>query len=350
MRIALTVLGAAALASGGAASTGVVFTAQPGQVLEGSVALAGANNVAAVDATTRNSTGIAYLTSRASVGTSRWITVGRPEGDGTVPFTIRIPRGAAAGQYFAGIAAAPKRVAGIEVDVAGPLVARFVLGALNVGTARGHQQLYLHVSNTGNVARSPQGDVSIQTGGGVTLRRAAFRMARFLPHTAIDYPLPPGPRLQPGTYVAVVRLSYPDASGAGAQTSSAAPPFTVSARARAFRPRPATTTPAPTPATESGGSAWPWIGVAGGGALLLGVAGYLVAAHLRRRPLTVDVTPVEAPAPALAAAPCAGHHYWQVNWDSAEPDGTYVHRCRRCGLEVRARDIGDAATRAEALG
>src|SRR5207247_1809016 len=117
-------------------------------------------------------------------------------------------------------AGSKRRIVGIEVDVAGPLLARFVLGAVNVGRAHGRQQLYLHVANAGNVARRPQGTVSIQTRSGAALRRARFQMASFLPHTSIDYPLPVRGRLPAGAYVAVVRLTYTDATGIGAQTSS----------------------------------------------------------------------------------------------------------------------------------
>ena len=52
-------------------------------------------------------------------------------------------------------------------------------------------------------------------------------------------------------------------------------------------------------------------------------------------------------------ARCEGFHYWEVDWDHPEPTPggavTYPHRCRRCGLEVHASDIGDAATKAASL-
>jgi hypothetical protein len=66
----------------------------------------------------------------------------------------------------------------------------------------------------------------------------------------------------------------------------------------------------------------------------------------------VTVTPVQAEAPR-AKDRCAGHHYWRVDWDSARPGPggtvTYIHHCRRCGLEVRASDIGDAAEQGASL-
>ena len=100
-------------------------------------------------------------------------------------------------------------------------------------------------------------------------------------------------------------------------------------------------------ATAEGGSSWPWLA---GGAVAVLVAVVLAVALKRRRPVPVTVTPVGHTSPSVTR--CEGHHYWQVDWDSAEPgpggNVTHVHRCRRCGLEVRAADIGDAAARAEA--
>ena len=56
---------------------------------------------------------------------------------------------------------------------------------------------------------------------------------------------------------------------------------------------------------------------------------------------------------SLEVARCEGFFYWEVVWDHPEPGpaGTvaYPHRCRRCGLEVHASDIGDAATKAASL-
>ena len=171
-------------------------------------------------------------------------------------------------------------------------------------------------------------------------------MASFLPHTSVDYPLRLGRRLAQGTYVAAARLTYQDAAGTGAATSSAAPQFTVSKLSHGFRPHPPTTAAAPSAPTH-GGSWRPWL-AAGGGALVA-VTG--VVALRRRRPVTVTVRPVR-PVSAEAAR-CEGFHYWEVDWDHPEPTPggavTYPHRCRRCGLEVHASDIGDAAAQAASL-
>jgi hypothetical protein len=350
MRTVLAILATLAAVPGASAAGSLVFIARDGEVLHGTLEIADTRNVSAVDATTRNSTGIGYRMARAPRGAGGWIAVGKADGS-HVPFTIHVPRGTSPGQYFAGIGT-KRQIVGIEIDVAGPLLARYVIGAVNAGSAHGRQRLYLHVANTGNVAGRPQGAVSIETRDGKSLRRVRFRMASFLPHTAVDYPLPVASRLPTGTYVAVARLTYQDANGTGTVTSAAAPQFTVSKAPRRFRPQPTATTPVPLPAVRSS-SAWPWIGAAAAGAaLLLAAAGYLALQLRRRRPVTVTVTPVE-PTEAKAAARCAGHHYWQVDWSSAQTDPggdvTYTHRCRRCGLEVSASDISDAAAKAASL-
>jgi hypothetical protein len=343
VRLLAVALVALVVVPAAAAGRVLVFTAAAGDVLHGSLPVPGATRLYAADATTGNTTGIVYLTRRTPVGAGRWIAIGTPETGAPVPFTVHVPRHARPGQYFAGIVAvgSKRRVARVEVDVAGPRLARFVLGAVHVGRAT----LYLHVSNTGNVARRPQGTVSIQTRAGARLRRLRFRMASFLPHTSVDYPLRLERRLAHGTYVAVVRLTYPDAAGTGAATSSAAPQFTVSKLSHGFRPHAPTTAAPSAPAHH--GSWWPWL-AAGAGALV--VAAGAVALR-RRRPVTVTVRPVLPLSPE--AARCEGFHYWEVDWDHPErrPGGTvtYPHRCRRCGLEVHASDIGDAAAKAASL-
>ena len=125
--------------------------------------------------------------------------------------------------------------------------------------------------------------------------------------------------LAQGTYVAAVRLTYPDRAGTGVATSSAAPQFTVSKLSHGFRPHPPTTAAAPSAPTH-GGSWWPWL-AAGGGALVA-VTG--VVALRRRRPVTVTVRPVR-PVSAEAAR-CAGFHYWEVDWDHAVPARTSTVR------------------------
>jgi hypothetical protein len=350
MRAAFAVLAGLMLVASATAGSGLVFAGDPGVILHGSIRADVGASLDAADATTRNQTGIGYLVGRTPTGAARWITLDQRTG-AVVPFTIRVPRAAAPGQYFAGIvvgtAGDKQRIVGIEIDVSGPLLAHFVLGAVHVGSAHRHQQLYLRVSNTGNVARRPQGVVSIQTRGGTTLERLAVRMATLLPGTAVDYPLRLREQLRPGTYTAAVRLTYPGAGGEDAVASSAAPQFNVSAVLHRFRPRPSRTPAAPVAAKRASPS-WPWF--AGGAATLLAAATAAALVLRRRRPVTVTVTPLRSTAATARTDRCEGFHYWDVDWQHPEPGPggslTYPHRCRRCGLEVRAADIAEAAAKA----
>jgi hypothetical protein len=337
----LAIVAGLVLVPAATAGRGLVFTANAGETLHGSIRAG--ETARPADATTRNSTGIAYRIHTEPRDVAGWISVGKPEG-GTAPFTIRVPPDAEPGQHFAGIVTRGG-VVGVEIDVRGPLVARFVLGSASANRRR----LFLHVTNTGNVAARPRGVVSVERRNGAALERLSFRMRTFLPHTSIDYPLALKTPLRPGTYVANVQLTYAGSGPGGTQSSSAAPEFVVSSKAQPVAPPRRAKRPAqpPAPAAEGGSSAWPW--VAGAAAALLAAAAVAGAVALRRRrPVTVTVTPVGEAAPSIA--PCEGHHYWQVDWDSAQhgPGGdvTYVHRCRRCGLEVRAADIGEAAAKA----
>jgi hypothetical protein len=339
VRSFLAIVAGVLLVPAATAGRGLVFTANAGETLHGSTE-AGDKPYAA-DATTRNSTGIAYRRETAPREAGRWISLGSAKG-GVVPFTIHVPRDAEPGEHFAGIVTG-SGVVGVEIDVAGPRVARFVLG----GATADRRRVYLRVSNTGNIAARPQGVVSIERRNGAAFARIAFRMATFLPHTSIDYPLALRTRLRPGAYVANVKLTYPGADAGGLQSSSAAPEFAVSNSPRRAAPAPPSQGMQPQPEAAHGGSAWPW--VVGAALTLLAAAAVAGAVMLwRRRPVSVTVRPLDTPAPTVE--PCAGHHYWEVDWDSARPDPggdvSYVHRCRRCGLEVRAADIGEAATKA----
>src|SRR5213080_3904545 len=110
MRLLLGVVAGLVLVPTATAGPGLVFTADAGEALHGSVRAGDTAEPYAVDATTRNSTGISYRTRIPPTDAGRWISVGTPR-DGTAPFTIRVPADAAGGQYFAGIVAERRVVA-----------------------------------------------------------------------------------------------------------------------------------------------------------------------------------------------------------------------------------------------
>jgi hypothetical protein len=381
-----------------------VYPARAGSVLHGAVTVtntgdrAGSVKLYTADATTGATSGTVYLTDKAPAGVGTWISLGshtltlKPSQRTTVSFTVHIPAGAKTGDFVGGIVAetvlqrqgpqsAKKTnvqikvrnlsIVAVEVNVPGPRVSKFTIGAANVGGSQGRQQLFLHFSNDGNALTKPKGSVTVQSSAGTPIQTIAFKMDSFLPHTAIDYPVQLKKALSPGSYIASVRLTYPGAGAAGTVMSSGAPQFTVSKEnvQKVFNPgKPTVVGPGGVVAASGGGSSlYKWLAI-GFGALLLGGGGYFFAVVRQRRPVTVTATPVPSPPsppaagpPAAAAAsaepalaPCQGHHYWQADWMHGQlgPEGVllYPHRCRNCGIEVRAADIGDAAKKAAALG
>ena len=372
-----------------------VYPAAAGSVVRGAVAvtntgdLAGRVRLYAADATTGSTTGAVYLTDAAPKSVGAWISLGSggmrlaPGQREQVPFTVHVPRGARAGQYVGGIVAetvqerqSPKStrrtnvqirvrnlsIVAVEVVVPGPLVPRFSVGAATAGGAQGRQLVLIHLANDGNVLRKPQGLVTIRTTKGAVVQSIRLRLDSFLPHTAVDYPVQLKKALAPGTYVAAVRLRYQGARP-GIRTAFGAPEFSISNGdvTKVFKPgKPTQVGPGGVVVAAKGGSGiWKWVAIALA-ALVLGGGGYALALFRRRRPVTVTATPVAPPPAPLpearpangdAHAACDGFHYWRVDWNDAElEDGAlaYLHRCRRCGLEVRAANIGEASEKAGA--
>jgi hypothetical protein len=383
-----------------------VYPAHAGTVLHGAVAVtntgdrAGSVKLYTADATTGATSGTVYLTDSHPVGVGTWISLGshtltlKPSQRTTVPFTVHVPAGAKAGDFVGGIVAetvlqrqGPQSshktnvqikvrnlsIVAVEVNIPGPKVAKFTIGDVNVGGSKGRQQVFVHLANDGTILAKPKGSITIRTSTGSVIQTISFRLDTFLPHTAIDYPIQLKQALSPGTYLASVRLSYPGAGAAGGtDTSSASPQFTVSKEnvQKVFKPgKPTNVGPGGVVAAPaSSNSLYKYLAI-GFGALLLAGGGYFFAVVRQRRPVTVTATPVPpppataapaadspavAPPPAApASGPCQGYHYWQVDWMHGQvgPDGVlrYPHRCRNCGVEVRAADIGEAAQKAAAL-
>ena len=384
-----------------------VYPARAGSVLHGAVAVtntgdrAGSVKLYAADATTGATSGTVYLTDSVPAGTGKWISLGshtltlKPSQRTTVPFTVHVPPGAKAGDFVGGIVAetvlqrqGPQSshktnvqikvrnlsIVAVEVNVPGKQVAKFTIGDVNVGGSKGRQQVFVHLANDGTILAKPKGSITIHRSTGGAIQTISFRLDTFLPHTAIDYPIQLKQALLPGTYVASVRLTYPSAAAAGGtEMSSASPQFSVSQEnvQKVFKPgKPTNVGPGGVVAAPaSSSSLYKWLAI-GFGALLLAGAGYFFAVVRQRRPVTVTATPVPPPPPAAgppvvgspaaapppaapASGPCQGYHYWQADWMHGQvgPDGVllYPHRCRNCGIEVRAADIGDAAQKAAAL-
>ena len=405
MRPLAVLLVALALAPTAAARTGPVFGLRAvgdpklgyfvyplsaGSTVHGAVAVtntgdtAGTVKLYASDATTGATSGTVYLTDSRPSGVGTWISLASssatlaPGASKQVAFTVHVPSGATPGEYVGGIVAETTRqqqgpksnkklqinvrnlsIVAVETNVPGPQVAKFTIGKVAVGGSQGRQQVFIHVSNDGNVLRKPKGAVTIENSSGTPLQKIPFKMDSFLPHTAIDYPVQLTKALPAGDYVASVQLTYDGAGSSGTATSSASPQFSVSNESvgKVFKPsKPTQVGPGGVvAASKSSSKTWEYVAIALGAMVLAG-GGYFLAVYRQRRPVTVAATPVP-PAPPTPASPppaaeaCAGFHYWQVDWDQGEagPDGrmTYPHRCRNCGIEVRAHDIGEASALAE---
>ena len=127
-----------------------VFPVDAGTVVHGTVSAVntgdakGTVTFSTADATTGDTTGAVFLTETAPTGVGTWITLKPtsleldPGKRAVVAYTVHVPRGAKAGQYVGGIVGAPARssaarnlsIVPVEVDVSGPQVARFAIGAV----------------------------------------------------------------------------------------------------------------------------------------------------------------------------------------------------------------------------
>jgi len=379
-----------------------VYPGKPGTVFHGAVAVTNTGDqpgdvkIFAVDATTGSTTGAVYLTDAAPTGAGTWITLDHagstlaPGKRTIVKFAVNVPAGAAAGQYVGGIVAetvsetqSPKSkqkanvqirvrnlsIVAVQVNVPGPDVATFSITSATVGGSKGHQQVLVHVANTGNVISKPTGNVTISNSSGVSIADIPFQMDTFLPHTAIDYPINLKTALPAGDYTASVALDFPSNGSSGGTTgtkatgttlkASFAPQFSVSKESiqQVFKSsKPTSTTPGLLVASSSSSTGKLVIyGLGGLIVVLLLLVIVLLARRGRRGGKSASAThapmpPAPQPTATSTPAPCLPFHYWDVDWDHGQvgPDGVlrYPHRCRSCGIQVAARDISEAATRA----
>ncbi len=167
----------------------------------------------------------------------------------TIPFTLRVPARATAGQHVGGIVAetVKQRVSGrskgkanvqvrlrslsivaVQVNVPGPLRASVAVGGVYAGGRKGLQQLFLRLANTGNVMVKPHVTLRV-TRSGKTLGVYSAKLDTVLPRTAIDYPLNvKGRGLGAGDYDSSVRVTFAGIGGGGAGVVAARPSFTIS--------------------------------------------------------------------------------------------------------------------------
>jgi hypothetical protein len=270
----------------------------------------GGVRVYGVDATTGQTSGAVYLTSgQKPTDVGAWLHVAVPSATlkvgarRTISFTLAVPANASPGQHLGGIVAetVKERVSGrskgkasvqvklrslsivaVQVNVPGKLVAHVTVGAVTAGGRKGFQQLLVHLANDGNVMVKGHGVLAVAS------RTFPFRVDTFLPHSAIDFPVPVSGRgLGTGTYRASVRLSYSGLGGGGRGAVAAQPTFTISSQQQSTvfgGTTNATSAPpsaSPTTGKSGGGGTSPlvYVGIGIGIAILLGSA-YLLG---RRR-------------------------------------------------------------------
>lgn len=218
-------------------------TKQGAVIVSNSGTAAGTVKLFAADATTGATTGTVYETDKAPKAAGAWIKLAgssftlKPGAHKRVAFTVRVPAGAPAGQWVAGLVAETSHqvsgqkssgkanvqirvrdltIIAVQVNIPGPPIVSFKIGAIKTGGQRGFQQLLIHIENTGNVLVKPHGTVTIYDAKGQVLQTLTFTMDTFLPHTTIDYPVLLKKALPAGNYSAAVSLD----AGAGKVTRS----------------------------------------------------------------------------------------------------------------------------------
>ena len=199
---------------------------------------AGTTALYSVDATTGQTSGAVYRSRQEPKrGVGRWVRLASesmrlaPGESQLVPFSIRVPPGAAPGQYLGGIvvqratsAAAGQRAGGkgsfkvriqelsvvaVQINVPGPRHPQLRLTGIKVGNQPGHQSILLGIGNTGNALVKGRGSLKIATAGGHSLKRQAFNLDTFVPDTHIDLPVYiQGKALVPGRYRGTVSIAY----------------------------------------------------------------------------------------------------------------------------------------------
>jgi hypothetical protein len=302
-----------------------VWDAKPGTTLQGKIAIsnngdrAGDVKLFATDATTGQTSGTVYETSGekpSDVGA--WVKLPAtklnlgPNERRVVPFTVVIPAGAGVGQHVGGIVAetgaqttSPQSkgkasvqvtvrnlaIVAVQVNVPGREFARFTLGKVTVGGRRGFQQVFVRLSNVGNVLAKPTlATTIVDSKGGVVLTQRE-KLDTVLPHTSIDYPITVSKHALPaGTYHARVALTYGEPGG-GTATAKAAPTVEVTSQqvqqvftsAKPTAPPPGQTVAAP--ATSSGGGVSPLVIVlaAIAGIAILAAVWFAATAHARKK-------------------------------------------------------------------
>jgi Protein of unknown function C-terminal (DUF3324) len=224
-----------------------VFAGRPGSTVRGKVEVinvgqkAGRTSLYSVDATTGETSGAVYRSRqepRRSIG--GWIKLQvdtfqlGPGQSRVVPFSVRVPSGATAGQHLGGIVAQRSTttsssgqeagqdkggsfkvkiqalsVIAVQVNLPGPQRVRVTLSGIEVGDQPGHQSLLLGIGNPGNVLLKGSGSLKVLNHSGRQVQSQRFNLDTFVPKTQIDFPVYiRGKALAPGRYRGTVSVRF----------------------------------------------------------------------------------------------------------------------------------------------
>jgi hypothetical protein len=212
-----------------------------------------------VDAVTGATTGAVYTNRGAAPsGAGAWLRlpVARlmvpPRSTARVPFEVRAPADARAGQYLGGIAAQPvgggvaapvepsagarrgqftlttetRAVVAVAVTVPGPLERRLSTTEVRVLAGPGGARLAVGVRNDGNVLLKPRGELVLRDAAdgepGALRARLPLEMDTILPGGAAELTVPWPKELPAGPYRAEVALETSDALPAATAASAGA--------------------------------------------------------------------------------------------------------------------------------
>lgn len=203
---------------------------------------AGRTSLYAVDATTGETSGAVYRSrqeSRRGVGDwtildTRTLRLG-PGQSRVVPFSVRVPSRASAGQHLGGIVAQRSRstfssdhekagqgksgafkvkiealsVLAVQVNLPGPRRVTMTLTGIEVGDQPGHQSLLLGIGNPGNLLLKGRGSLRVVDHNGRLVQSQRFNLDTFVPRTRIDFPVYiRGKALAPGRYRGTISIVY----------------------------------------------------------------------------------------------------------------------------------------------
>jgi hypothetical protein len=222
-----------------------VFSARPGATIHGTAQVLnigdrpGSASLYAVDGTTGQTSGAVYRSrqqERKDVG--EWIQLSTatvtlaPRAKQAIPFTVRVPSGAFAGQHLGAIvvgASTPPSsktvrktknssfrikirelsVVAVQVNLPGPPVVKMAITSLRPSGIPGRQDLLIGLSNLGNVLVKGKGSLTVVDRAGHRLKHQDFPLDTFVSHTHIDFPVyTAGKAIPNGSYKGTVAITY----------------------------------------------------------------------------------------------------------------------------------------------